>query len=377
MKHLKLIFTSLICACVLCGCASKDVIVTVNDRDITKAEFNKQYKKRVESPELKHSGIDLNKAENIPLKLLTQKQVIDEMIVLALIDEEIEKRKIEITDADVEKEYNRFIQIVGSEDKLKEDLKKNGVSEKQFKDDLKTELKYRALINQIAVVNVSDNDAKKFYQQNIKDFKLPERVRASHILISANDEELKSLAKKEFEDAKIEEITPEMIAQKVRTMKQEQFKKAQTILAEVKKDITKFEQIAREKSDDKVSAKQGGDLGEFAYNQMVEPFSKAAFSLRPASVSEIVESPYGYHIIYVKDKMAAGVEPFEKAKANIKAFLEMSQRNYMVTQFVENIKKTAKIDFKENAYNPAKIAEEIAKFAKTQSQGKPLAEQKK
>ena len=197
MNRLKLVFTTLVCACVLCGCTSGDVVVTVNDRDITKAEFNKQYKKRIESPEIKQSGIDLNKAENKPLKLLTQKQVIDEMIVLALIEDEIEKRKIEITDADVTKEYNRFIQIVGSEDKLKEDLKKNGISEKQFKDDLKTELKYRALINQIAVVNVSDNDAKKFYQQNIKDFKLPERVRASHILISANDEELKALAIKE------------------------------------------------------------------------------------------------------------------------------------------------------------------------------------
>ena len=199
MNRLKLLFTTLVCACLLCGCSSNDVVVTVNDKEITKAEFNKQYKKRIESPEIKQSGIDLNKSENKPLKLLTQKQVIDEMIVLALIDEEISKRKIEITDADVEKEYARFIQIVGSEEKLKEDLKKNGISEKQFKNDLKTELKYRALINQIAVVNVSDNDAKKFYQQNIKDFKLPERVRASHILVSANDEELKAIATKEFD----------------------------------------------------------------------------------------------------------------------------------------------------------------------------------
>ena len=256
-------------------------------------------------------------------------------------------------------------------------MKKNGISEKQFKNDLKTELKYRALINQIAVVNVSDNDAKKFYQQNIKDFKLPERVRASHILVSANDEELKAIATKEFDEANIDDVTPDMINQKVKTLKQEKYKQAQAILAEVKKDLTKFGQIAREKSDDKVSARQGGDLGEFSYNQMVEPFSKAAFALRPASVSDIVESPYGYHIIYVKDRIAAGVEPFEKAKDNIKTFLEMTQRNYMVTQFVENIKKTAKIQFKDDAYNPAKITEEITKFAKTQSQGKPVAEQKK
>ena len=57
----------------------------------------------------------------------------------------------------------------------------------------------------------------------------------------ANDEELKALAIKEFENAKVEEITPEMIAQKVQTMKQEQYKKAQAILTEVKKDLTKFE----------------------------------------------------------------------------------------------------------------------------------------
>ena len=83
MNRLKLLFTTLVCACLLCGCSSNDVVVTVNDKEITKAEFNKQYKKRIESPEIKQSGIDLNKSENKPLKLLTQKQVIDEMIVLA------------------------------------------------------------------------------------------------------------------------------------------------------------------------------------------------------------------------------------------------------------------------------------------------------
>lgn len=69
-----------------------------------------------------------------------------------------------------------------------------------------------------------------------------------------------------------------------------------------------FEDLARQYSQDPGSAAQGGDLGFFPRDAMVEPFAVAAFSLEPGEVSEVVETPMGYHIIRVEEKEAPTFE---------------------------------------------------------------------
>ena len=71
-------------------------------------------------------------------------------------------------------------------------------------------------------------------------------------------------------------------------------------------------------SEDENSAKQGGDLGFFAKDRMVPEFAEAAFKAKPNTVTEPVQSQFGYHIIMVTDRRAAGVVPYEKAKSDIK-----------------------------------------------------------
>jgi peptidyl-prolyl cis-trans isomerase D len=59
----------------------------------------------------------------------------------------------------------------------------------------------------------------------------------------------------------------------------------------------KFDDLAKKYSDDKGSGSKGGDLGEFTASQMVKPFSEAAVALKPNTLSGVVESPFGFHII--------------------------------------------------------------------------------
>lgn len=102
----------------------------------------------------------------------------------------------------------------------------------------------------------------------------PEKVQASHILVSY---------KGSSRDPKV-----------TRT-KEEAKKLAEKLLKEVKAG-TEFSKIAKEHSNCP-SGKKGGDLGMFGRKQMVPPFEKAAFSLKPGEVSDIVETRFGYHII--------------------------------------------------------------------------------
>ena len=132
----------------------------------------------------------------------------------------------------------------------------------------------------ISGIDVSDDDAKKFYDDNAKLFIQPERVHARHILVS-DDENLKVV--------------------------QEELKAGKS-----------FDVVAEEHSIDPGSASNGGDLGEFPKGVMVKEFEGAAFALQnPGDVSEPVKSQFGWHIIKLEERIPESTVPFEQVKAHI------------------------------------------------------------
>lgn len=132
---------------------------------------------------------------------------------------------------------------------------------------------------EIAGITVSDDEAKKFYDENPNLFIQPERVHASHILVSG-DENLKKV--------------------------QEELK------------VKSFDTVAKEYSIDPGSAVNGGDLGEFAKGQMVPEFEKAAFALKnPGDVSEPVKSQFGWHIIKLEKHIPESKVAYEQVKPQI------------------------------------------------------------
>ena len=289
-------------------------------------------------------------------------KAVNELIVKTLIDEEMAKRHITATNQDVDKEIKSIIDKVGSKEKFNEILKTNGISSSQFKKDIKEEVKMKKLVQTISNVQISDADAKKFYKENIAKFKYQDKVRASHILIAANPEEIKQKiasdpANKGLSKTEIQAMVDKELAVKL--------EKAKKILAEVKKDPSSFEKVARENSEDPSSAKKGGDLGFFSKQEMVEPFSKAAFAQKPNTISDIVQSPYGYHIILVKDRMKAGQEPFEKVKGEIVMYMENQAQVKVLENMVESLKKQAKIEYVNPEYNPTSIQDALKKEAKS------------
>lgn len=115
-----------------------------------------------------------------------------------------------------------------------------------------------------------------YYNENLANFHKEPEVKASHILIKVPHD-----------------ATPEA--------KAKQKARIEAILARVKKGED-FSKVAKNESEDLGSKIDGGDLGFFSQGKMVPEFAKAAFALKPGEISEIVETPFGFHIIKVMDR---------------------------------------------------------------------------
>lgn len=187
---------------------------------------------------------------------------------------------------------------------------------------------------------ISEADLKKFYDQNVDKFKTGEQIRASHILVKTE-------------------------------------KEAKDILAQIKAG-GKFEDLAKKSSVDSSAAK-GGDLGWFGKGTMVPAFEKAVLSLKEGQISDVVKSDFGYHIIKLTGKRAAGVRPFEEVKDQIKGALMPTKQQEIFQKIKEELKKTAKISIKEDVLNamPGKKDESKSTGGKPVESPKPAAPEKK
>src|ERR1700740_1549155 len=139
---------------------------------------------------------------------------------------------------------------------------------------------------------VTDDELKVQYQQNIQQFQVPNRVHAEHIL-------LMTVGKT---DAEVTEIK----------------KKAEDILAQAKKKGANFEDLAKKYSEDPGSKAKGGDLGWLVQGRAVPEFEKAAFSLNKGEISDLIKTQYGFHIIKVLDKETAHTKTFDEVKDTLR-----------------------------------------------------------
>lgn len=356
-------------ALLLSGCTfdhSKGII-KVNDKVITQAQFDKLFDKEIDNSVFKAFGGSGNfiKSDDNVMYLVYKEKVSKELIVKTLLDEEIAKRNINVTDEDMKNELKSIIDKVGSKEELNRILKQRGVSNSEFNEDLKTQIQMKKLISSIQKINISDADTLKYYNANKDKFKNEEQVRASHILIMADTLQIIRDIK-----AKNKDISPEELNEKVDKIIAEKKAKAEAVLKEVKAHPENFEKIAQKESEDKTSGERGGELGFFPRKAMVPEFSNVAFSMKPNTISEtIVQTPYGFHIIKVTDRMAAGMLPYDKVKDEIKFYLETEAQMKVLKNLTDGLMKSAKIEYLDSSFNPEimfkKQAEKAAKAKST------------
>ena len=373
MNKLKVTIFALLAMFVFTGCSLKksdNDLIKINHTVITKSEFDKAYESVTTNNVFSQMGIDLKKDPDNVFALMLREKVVSELIVKALLNEEMEKNKIAVTKEEIENAEKDIIGKFGSKEQFMQVLKINGVTYDKFKKDIEEEIKLKKFVDSIAMVSVGESEAKKYYNENLDKFKYPKRVRASHILIAANPEQIAAKIK---EDNK--EITDEELAAKVSEKMNELKKKAEVLQAKVKKVPSSFAKVAKENSQDTASAIRGGDLGFFAKEEMVESFANKAFSMAPNTISEVVQTPYGFHIIMVTDRNEAGVLSFEQSKKDIINYLESLDKVDILKNKIETLRKDAKIEYYDEAYNPENIQKKIKESAKSNPAMQQFGEQ--
>ena len=161
----------------------------------------------------------------------------------------------------------------------------------RVKDDLLVQF---AISKALERVKVTEDEIKRFYDENPDQFKGEETVTASHILVDTEE-------------------------------------KANEIRQQLESGKITFEDAAKQYSTCP-SAQNGGSLGEFGRGQMVPEFDAACFEMQPGELRGPVQTQFGYHLIKVEDKKDASVTPFDEVKEQIRANLLQQKQNQAYTE---------------------------------------------
>jgi peptidyl-prolyl cis-trans isomerase C len=247
-------------------------------------------------------------------------QVLDQMIGEELLFQESRKQKINVDDQKIQVQIDEMARSF--EDKAAFDLAlaNAGLSREVLTERLRRQMAIQQLIEDkiVAGLEVVEARADEFYKANPEIFVQPEQVRARHILIRT-EAEADAAAKAEARE-RIDEIRRKAV------------------------EGEDFAALAKTHSQDPGSKDNGGDLGFFARGQMVKPFEETAFALKENEISQVVESPFGFHIIQVTGRKPAETVAYETVKPRILEHLKQQAIREKLDAYVDGLRQGAKIE---------------------------------
>ena len=258
--------------------------------------------------------------------------LVDKEIVRELMRQEGKATKVTIDAESVEKEINNLMKPYKNQDEFVKALKARGITEDNLRDSIKVDLMANKMIDEQVrgKIKITDEDVKKYYAENEKKFFRPEAYRASHIFISIVPPEL-------IKTTSIEEIKARRDE-----LDKEAKKKIDSILLESKSGAD-FAELAKKHSHDSVNAQNGGDL-DFIYKGVFDPaFDEAISKMKAGDVSDVVKTPYGYHLIKLAETKPAEQAPFAEMEEAIQKHLFMEKAKIKVSKYIQGLRKKAKI----------------------------------
>lgn len=280
---------------VACQSSTEDLVAKVNGEEIRKEDFEKELSIVKESKKMEYGEEVFSESSNGNSILEElKKNVLNKLIIEKLISQEVEEMNITVSKEEIDKEIKNYKEELGGEEQYNSFMEKNNFSEEFLRDYFKKQLlfeKHRE--NFLNKTTISEKESKEFFEENKEEFIL---VKASHILVKTEEE-------------------------------------GEEILRRLSKGED-FHDLAREKSIDKATAFNGGDLGYFARKgelalaSQYEILSDTAFKLDKGETSGLLETVLGYHIILVEDKK----DQYEDVKEDIDLVLKKMKHDEEISR---------------------------------------------
>jgi peptidyl-prolyl cis-trans isomerase C len=287
-----------------------EVVATVNGKDINRSQLQEIFNAAAQS-----SGTnvaDLSAAQQLGGYTQLLNDLIDRQLLLDASSKE------EVTSDDVEAEIKKFKTQFPDESIFDAQMRQAGMTNEKLQNDVREELKIRRWMESRAMPSeVTESDAMSFYESNIKEFEQPETIKASHILFMVDGE-----------------APANVIMQK---------KQAAKNAATRAKNGEDFTALAKELSEEPGANESGGDLGFFPKDRMAPEFANAAFAANINDISDPVKTQFGWHVIKVTDKKAAGTVPFSEAKDQIVDYLIKTKQRDAVQKVMQELKDNSNI----------------------------------
>jgi peptidyl-prolyl cis-trans isomerase C len=292
--------------------SSGEEAASVNGKPISKSQYERDlsvFQKQAAQKGQQLSDADLTTVKN---------RILENLIDTEVLYQQSQKEGVKVDDQAINDQIETIKKRFSDEAAYKKALEGMGVSEKEIRAQIQRGLAINQLLdnNVGQKITVTEEESKKYYNNNPNMFKQPEQVKASHILI------------------KVAPDAEESIKVQAR-------KKIETVQKKVRQGED-FGLLAKANSEGP-TAQRDGDLGYFHRGRMAKPFEDAAFALNVGEVSGIVETQFGYHLIKVTDKKPARTIPYKEVQLRLGQHLKNEKAKTEIQDYIENLKKSAKI----------------------------------
>lgn len=275
----------------------------------------------IDAVELRRAKKVLLRGQTVPAEqqAALDKQAVEQLISAELLYQAAAKLEIADLDKQIDAKMAQGKARFKDEQEFTKAIKDLEMDEKALREYTRRDLLIsRFLETEFASkTSVSEAESRSFYDKNLDKFKRDETVKASHILVGVDS-----------------------------TASADDKKKARETAEKLRKELVggaDFAVLAKGNSTCP-SSQQGGDLGFFGKGQMVPPFEKAVFALKPGEISDVVETQFGYHIIKLTERNPAATTAFSDVKAKIEEYLKGQKVNEAIQKYLADARKSAKIE---------------------------------
>ncbi len=218
-----------------------------------------------------------------------------------------------VPDSQIDEAWSRIAARYDDAQALEQALEANGLDAARVRALLARELKVEAILDRIStgLAPISDTDVSLYYFSHLEQFERPETRLARHILITINED------------------FPE-------NSRAAALSRIQAIAKRLGNKPERFAEQAMKHSECPTSL-QGGVLGEVKRGTLFPELEACLFGLAPGQLSEVVESPLGFHLLFCEAVTAAGCLPLEEVLPRLRDWLESRQRQARQRQWLEQL----------------------------------------